>query len=79
MARELELVLLDQGDPSVGTVRLDHVLADVLEEVDHDHVTATFEHPDELPAATVLAVGSIDRIVREVIENAAALEFPRPH
>lgn len=71
-ARELELLLLDQGDPSVDTIRLDRVLEDVLEEIDHDQVTATFEYPDELPATKVLGVGSISRIVREVIENAVA-------
>lgn len=81
-ARELELLLHRDTDPSAKTIRLDEVLADKLADAESTYPHARFDYPDELPAVTVVADESINRILTQVIENAVThndKETPRVH
>jgi PAS domain S-box-containing protein len=69
-ARELAHLLDRQGRASVEVVRLDHVLADLLTQVDARFPEAVFEVPEHLSRTEVVASDAVYRVVGEVLENA---------
>jgi signal transduction histidine kinase len=69
-ARELEMLLMEQGEPSLTVLDLDRLLGTVLADVVFRYETATFRYPEELPDLSVIGLESVGRVVREIVENA---------